>query len=217
MLSQRNTTERPLELVIVEDDRRQRELLELLLNGTPGFYCRAAFPDAEALLAELPGLHPGLVLMDIDLGSGRNGVAAVAEIRARRPELPVVMLTVHEDSDYVFAALCAGAVGYLVKGIAPAELLAAVQDAASGGSPMSPQIARRVVQTFHVGPANPLTEREKEVLAQLCAGESYRSIAEALFISGHTVRSHIKNIYEKLHVHTRAEAVVKALKDRLIQ
>ncbi|MEO0733032.1 MAG: response regulator transcription factor [Bacteroidota bacterium] len=207
---------RPLELVIVEDDPRLRELLQLLLDGTPGYFCRAAYANAEDLLADLEGLHPALILMDIDLGAGRNGIEAVREIRRRRPELATVMLTVHEDGESVFAALCAGAVGYLVKGIAPAQLLAALQEAAAGGSPMSPAIARRVVRTFHVGPENPLSEREREVLALLCDGESYRGIAERLFISGHTVRTHIKHIYEKLHVHSRAEAVVKALKERLI-
>lgn len=209
-------TERPLELVIVEDDSRQRELLQLLLDGTPGFYCRAAFPNAEELLQELAHLQPALILMDIDLGAGRNGVEAVREIRQLRPDLSVVMLTVHEDGESVFAALCAGAVGYLVKGIAPAALLAALQDAAAGGSPMSPSIARRVVSTFHVGPPNPLTEREQQVLSLLCTGESYRGIAEQLFISGHTVRTHIKHIYEKLHVHSRAAAVVKALKEKWV-
>jgi len=207
---------RPLELVLVEDDTRQRELLQLLLDGTPGFYCCGAYPNAEAFLVDLPSLQPSLILMDIDLGQGLNGVEAVREIRRQRPDLSVVMLTVHEDGESVFAALCAGAVGYLVKGIAPADLLAALSEAAAGGSPMSPTIARRVVQTFHVGPNNPLSGREQEVLTLLCAGESYRGIADQLFISGHTVRTHIKHIYEKLHVHSRAEAVVKALKDRLI-
>ena len=208
--------DRPLELIIVEDDTRIRELLQLLLDGTPGYFCRAAFPDAESLLAQIKELFPDLILMDIDLGKGQNGIEAVRTLRKIRPEVPVVMLTVHEDERSVFAALCAGAVGYLIKGLAPVKLLAALNEAAAGGSPMSPAIARRVVKTFHVGPENPLSKREQEVLTLLCAGESYRGIAKQLFISGHTVRTHIKHIYDKLHVHTRAEAVVKALKDHLI-
>lgn len=206
----------PLELIVVEDDPQIRELLRVLLNGSPGFWCRQSFANGEDLLTALPGLPAGLVLMDIDLGRGINGIETLRRLRAKRPDLEVVMLTVHEDAEAVFQALCAGAVGYLVKGISPVNLLAALRSAAEGGAPMSPQIARRVVKTFHVGPVNPLTPREREVLRFLCEGDSYRRIAEQLHVSGHTVRSHIKNIYEKLHVHSRAEAVVKALKDRLI-
>jgi DNA-binding NarL/FixJ family response regulator len=207
---------KPIKLIIVEDDQQIQELLRILLNGTPGFYCQAVFSTATEFLAALPDLQPDMVLMDIDLGDDLNGIEAVRRLRHLRADIPVVMLTVHEDSEAVFAALCAGAVGYLIKGIAPTELLAALRDAATGGAPMSPRIARRVVETFHVGTQNPLSSREKEVLTLLCAGDSYKSIADQLFISGHTVRSHIKNIYEKLHVHSRAEAVVKAMKDRLI-
>lgn len=206
----------PLELIVVEDDPQIRELLRVLLDGSPGFWCRQAFPNGEELLAALPSIHNALVLMDIDLGHGINGIEALRHLRRERQDLQVVMLTVHEDSESVFEALCAGAVGYLVKGIAPVNLLAALKEAADGGAPMSPRIARRVVKTFHVGPENPLTKREREVLRLLCEGDSYRRIAEQLFVSGHTVRSHIKNIYEKLHVHSRAEAVVKAIRERLI-
>jgi len=206
----------PLELIVVEDDSQIRELLRVLLDGSPGFWCRAAYPNGEELIAALPGIRNVLILMDIDLGHGINGIETLRRLRSKRPDLPVVMLTVHEDSESVFEALCAGAVGYLVKGIAPVNLLTALREAADGGAPMSPHIARRVVKTFHVGPENPLSPREREVLQLLCEGDSYRRIAEQLYISGHTVRSHIKNIYEKLHVHSRAEAVVKAIRERLI-
>lgn len=206
----------PQELIVVEDDPQIRELLRVILNASPGFWCHRAYATGEELLAVLPEVASALLLMDIDLGRGINGIETVRRLRVVRPDLEVVMLTVHEDADSVFEALCAGAVGYLIKGIAPVDLLAALSEAAAGGAPMSPRIARRVINTFHIGPANPLSTREREVLKLLCEGDSYRSIATQLHISGHTVRSHIKNIYEKLHVHSRAEAVVKALQDRLI-
>lgn len=211
-----SNTAPPLELVVLEDDPQIRELLRILLDGSPGFWCRHAFATGEDLLANLSEIQHALLLMDIDLGRGINGIETLRQVRIARPDLQVVMLTVHEDSESVFEALCAGAMGYLVKGISPVNLLAALTEAAAGGAPMSPQIARRVIKTFHVGPENPLTAREREVLKLLCEGDSYRRIAEHLHVSGHTVRSHIKNIYEKLHVHSRAEAVVKALQDRLI-
>ncbi|MEM9929106.1 MAG: response regulator transcription factor, partial [Bacteroidota bacterium] len=174
----------PLELIILEDDPQIRALLQVLLNGSPGFWCQQSFATGEALLEALPGLPAGLVLMDIDLGHGINGIETLRRVRAARSDLEVVMLTVHEDATAVFDALCAGAVGYLVKGIAPVDLLAALRSAADGGAPMSPQIARRVVKTFHVGPSNPLTPREREVLRLLCEGDSYRRIAEQLHVSG---------------------------------
>jgi len=208
--------ERPLAILLVEDDQTLRELLSLLFNGSPGFYCCGAFANAEAMLAELPGLFPDLLLLDIDLGPGLNGIETMEQLHRERPELTVVMLTVHEDEASVFAALCAGAVGYLVKGLEPVKLLAAAREAVAGGAPMSPAIARRVVRTFHLGPTNPLTKREREVLRLLCEGESYRGISEQLFVSGNTVRTHIKHIYEKLHVHSRAEVVAKAIHDKLI-
>ncbi|MEL6141649.1 MAG: response regulator transcription factor [Bacteroidota bacterium] len=211
-----NAREKPIEIVLVEDDSNLRDLLKLLLNGTAGFFCRADFGNAEAMLKALPGLYPDLLLMDIDLGDGINGIEAVSQVRVQKPELNIVMLTVHEDEESVFAALCAGAVGYLVKGLEPVRLLEAVQTAVAGGAPMSPVIARRVVKTFHGRAQNPLSEREQEVLRLLCQGESYRGISEQLFVSGNTVRSHIKSIYQKLHVHSRAEVVAKAIKDRLV-
>lgn len=207
----------PQELIVIEDDDRLRNLLAVLLDGAPGFYCQRTYVAAEPFFAELSTIQGAIILMDIDLGNGMNGIEAVRRLYRERPDLTVVMLTIQEDSTSVFSALCAGAIGYLIKGIPPVQLISALEEAAAGGAPMSPKIARRVVATFHQGPPSPLSNRETEVLRLLCQGESYRSIAELLFISGHTVRSHIKNIYEKLHVHSRAQAVAKALRDRLIE
>ncbi|PHI19202.1 DNA-binding response regulator [Lewinellaceae bacterium SD302] len=203
-------------LIVLEDDPRIRDLLQEVLNEAAGFNCPATYANGEDLLKDLPIRKDAIYLMDIDLGPGIDGIETLRRVRELEPQARVVMLTVHEDSDSVFRALCAGAIGYLIKGIAPARLIAALEEAAAGGAPMSPSIARRVVSTFHLGPKNPLTTREREILRLLCAGESYRMVAEHLFISGHTVRSHIKNIYQKLHVHSRAEAVVKAIRDRLV-
>ncbi len=203
-------------LVVLEDDPRIRDLLQQILDEAPGFSCPTVYACGEDLLRGIPIRKDAIYLMDIDLGPGIDGIETLRRVRELEPEARVVMLTVHEDSDSVFRALCAGAIGYLVKGISPNRLIAALEEAAADGAPMSPHIARRVVSTFHLGPKNPLTTREREILRLLCAGESYRVVAERLFISGHTVRSHIKNIYQKLHVHSRAEAVVKAIKDRLV-
>jgi len=202
-------------VAIVEDDPDIRRLLELLLNGTPGFHCHGAFESCETALERLSGNPPDLVLMDIGL-PGISGIEGVRLFRKALPHLPIIMLTVQEDSESVFRSLCEGAVGYLLKGTPPARLLEALREAHSGGAPMSAPIARMVVASFRKNSENPLTEREKEILALLCEGENYRTIAARLFISTNTVKTHIKNIYEKLHVNSRAEAVSKTWKDRLL-
>lgn len=204
-------SQRPIHVAIVEDDAEIRQLVQLIVDGSPGFSCKLAYPDAESALAELATYPPDVVLMDIHL-PGQSGIEAVAQLREQVPHLDILMLTVQEDDDSVFRSLCAGATGYLLKETPPAQLLAAIEEAAAGGSPMSPQIARRVVRSFRVQqPTSPLSSRETEVLRMLCDGETYKTIAEALFVSANTVKAHIKHIYEKLHVHSRAEAVRQAL------
>jgi DNA-binding NarL/FixJ family response regulator len=205
-----------IHIALVEDDPEIRQLLLVLLNGSPGLSCSLVFEDAESSLEEIISFQPDVVLMDIQL-PGMSGIEAVKALTARRPELTILMLTVQMDDDSVFQSLCAGASGYLLKATPPAQLLAAIQEAKAGGSPMSPSIARRVIRSFHQPKVeSPLSEREREVLRRLCDGETYRSIAEALFVSSNTVKAHIKNIYRKLHVHTRAEAVRRAIGDGLV-
>lgn len=204
-----------IHVAIVEDDPEIRQLLKLIIDGTPGFSCHLNFEDAETALAEIPRYRPHLVLMDIHL-PGMSGIECVQKLRKLMPELDIIMLTIQEDDESVFDSLCAGATGYLVKGTPPAELLEAIQEARAGGSPMSPQIARKVVRSFRSSSKTPLSDRETEVLKLLCKGDNYKGIAEALFVSTNTVKAHIKNIYKKLHVNTRAEAVGKAHKDKLI-
>jgi len=204
-----------LHVAIVEDDEEIRQTLALILNGTPGYYCRHTFPEAESAVRDLPELLPRVVLMDIEL-PGMNGIEAVARLKPLLPATDFLMLTVRQDDEAVFQSICAGASGYLLKDTAPLDLLRSIREVSEGGAPMSAQIARKVIQSFHRSQASPLSERETEILRMLSEGLNHRSVASALFLSPHTVKTHIKNIYEKLHVHSRAEAVKKALKDKLI-
>lgn len=206
-----------LTIVIVEDDHDIREYLCVILNGTEGIRVLSAFESAEQAIPYIELHDPDIVLMDIDL-PGMNGIEAVTTIRTNNPEQTVLMLSVHADSEHLFDSLCAGAVGYLLKGINPTKLIASLRDAYDGGAPMSSEIARKLVQYFHPNEKKQvLTPRELEILQHLCNGENYKSIAGLLFISKNTVKVHIKNIYKKLHVTNRAELVSKAFKDKLIK
>ncbi len=200
---------------IVEDDNEIRESLAILVNGTPGFSCINTFIDCESAIKGIIEDPPDVVLMDIGL-PGKSGIEGIREIRKVLPDIDILMLTVHADSKKVFEALCAGACGYLIKDTPPARLLEAIFEAYHGGAPMSTQIARMVVSSFKTNLNSNLTQREIEVLTQLCKGKSYRMIAESLFISEETVRRHIKNIYKKLEVSSKSEAVAKALKEKLV-
>ncbi|MEL6632361.1 MAG: response regulator transcription factor [Bacteroidota bacterium] len=200
---------------IVEDDRDIRRTLALIIDGTPGFSCARTYEDCETAIPDILDYKPDVVLMDINL-PGMSGIEGVKQLKQARPELDILMLTVKVDNQSVFDSLCAGATGYLIKATPPTQLLAAIEEVYKGGSPMSMDIARKVLSSFHQPVTSPLTARETEILRRLCDGENYKTIAEALFVSGHTIRTHIKHIYAKLHVHSRAEAVKKALKDKLI-
>lgn len=207
--------EREIKILIVEDDAAVREGLRMLIDGSVGYRCIAACPSAEEALKILPGEIPDVVLMDINL-PGMNGIECVSFIKPLYPNIQVMMLTVFDNSDEIFKSLSAGATGYLLKKTPPAKLLEAISDLAAGGSPMSSEIARKVVQTFskpvkHPLPENNLTSREEEILSYLAKGYLYKEIANSLFINIETVRSHIHNIYQKLQVRTRAEAMIKYL------
>ncbi len=204
-----------IHVAIVEDDQEIQQTLALIIDGTPSFSCEHAYQDCESAIPAIEKHRPDVVLMDINL-PGMSGIAGVKRLKQQLPDLNVIMLTVRIDDQSVFDSLCAGASGYLLKHTPPAQLLQAIKEVHEGGAPMSMQIARKVLRSFHQPIDTPLTERETEVLKRLCEGENYKTIAEALFVSGHTVRTHIKNIYAKLHVNSRAEAVRKAYKNRLI-
>lgn len=211
-----------IKVAITEDNNTIREGLAALINGTPGYSCVGSYADCESLLSKLSTLNVDVVLMDIGL-PGMSGIEGIARAKKIKPDLNILMLTVYEDSQSVFKALCAGACGFLVKKTPPSRLLEAIKDAYDGGAPMSSLIARQVITVFQQTQGKALEEsetelsaREKEVLTSLADGNNYQEIAERLFISVDTVRHHIKNIYKKLHVHSQSEAVAKAIRRGLI-
>jgi DNA-binding NarL/FixJ family response regulator len=205
-----------IEVMIVEDDGAVREGLRFLINGSDGYQCTAACPSAEEALRNISEHQPQVVLMDINL-PGMNGIECVICIKNSFPEIQVMMLTVFDNSDEIFKSLAAGATGYMLKKTQPAKLLEAIRELVNGGSPMSGEIARKVVQTF-AKPASPrfpeadLTAREEEILSYLSKGYLYKEIAAELFISIDTVRTHIRKIYQKLQVRTRTEALLRCMK-----
>lgn len=211
----------PIQVLLVEDDDELRAGLAVLINGTPGFVCSADFRSVEAALAHAVFAAPDVVLLDINL-PGMSGIEGVPRLKERFPQAVVLMLTVYADDRFIFAAICNGASGYLLKGTSPGRILDAIREAAGGGGPMSPQIAARVMALFRrtavpADPESPLTAREQSLLGLLAEGHSYQSAAEAMEISINTVRKHVRSVYEKLHVHTRAQAVSKALRAGLLE
>jgi len=205
-----------IRVALVEDHAGFRASLEALLNSAPACVCVGTFADAASALADLPARRPEVILMDLHL-PGADGLACVRRLAARLPGVPIVMLTVEENSRLVFAALEAGASGYLVKGGAPELILEAVEEAHRGGSPMSSPIARLVVQSFHqptgaVTEAARLTKRELELLSCLARGWSSKEIALEFGLSIYTVHTHLRHIYEKLHVRNRTAAASKFLR-----
>ena len=204
-----------IQVAIVEDDEEIRADLSHRISGSPAFELLAGYADAESALADLPRHTPDVVLMDINL-PGMDGVECVRRLKPKMPKAQFVMLTVYEDNNRLFKSLMAGASGYLLKRMSPARLLTAIREAHEGGSPMTPQIARRVVQHFQQIPEpsselQKLTPRETDVLKQLAKGFRYKEIVDNLGISLGTLHSYIRSVYEKLHVHSRTEAVVKFL------
>jgi DNA-binding NarL/FixJ family response regulator len=211
-----------IKVIVVEDNDTIREGLKILIDGTEGFGCIALYPRCESMLKNVAKLKPDVLLMDIGL-PGMNGIEGIKQAKAILPELNILVLTVYEENDLIFDALCAGACGYLVKKTPPSKLLEAIYEANSGGAPMSSHVARKVIDFFQqkkqsapVNSTTVLTPREKEILSGLVEGNSFKAIADSLSISIETVRFHFRNIYRKLHVHSQSEAVVRALKEGLI-
>lgn len=208
-----------LTVAIVEDDREIREMLTRVVRKAPTCAFVGSFPSGEEALAALPALAPNVVIMDIQL-PGINGVECTRRLKQALPATQVLMFTVFMDSDQIFRALAAGASGYLLKRTPRAEIVEAIGQVWQGGAPMSGEIARKVVESFRTPapaaspppPEEQLTAREEEVLKLLAAGHGTKAIAATLFVSGETVRFHLKHIYEKLHVRSRTEAVIKYLR-----
>ncbi len=204
-----------IKISIVEDDKDIRESLAILLNGTSDFECVSTYVTCESAITNIENIRPDVILMDINL-PGMTGIEGTKIIKKKLPDTEIIMLTISDNDQDVFHSLCAGACGYLKKNTPPLKLIEAIKEAVNGGAPMSMEIARLVVGSFrqetHV---SPLTVRETEILKNLCDGSSYKRIAENLFIDLNTVKFHIRNIYRKLEVNSKGEAIAKAMKENL--
>lgn len=205
-----------IRVAIVEDVKKIREGLAAIIDGSEGFHCTETYETAEEALKRIPVSRPEVVLMDIQLPR-MSGIECVEKLKERIPELEIMMLTAFEDNDKVFKSIVAGASGYILKSTPPAELLEAIRGLHEGGSPMSDQIARKIVQAFReMGKSSKETEnlsdRETEILSYLAKGYQDQEIADKLFLSIKTIRAHLRNIYKKLHVRSRTEAVLLYLK-----
>lgn len=202
-------------VVIVEDDQEIRESFNLIVNSSQRFSVVGAYSNCEDAIAALNRDKPEIVLMDIEL-PGMNGIKGTQIIRDKSPSTEIIMVTVYEDSDLVFEALKAGASGYITKSANYTELLSALEEIVRGGAPMSSRIARMVIDNYHINPNSPLTKRETTILQLISEGKTYTQISEELFISKETAKTHIKNIYSKLQVNSKSEAIAKANHDKLI-
>lgn len=210
-----------IRVTIFEDNNSLRQSLYQLVNGSEGFKCVGAFEDCLDIYKNIEDTKPDVVLMDIEM-PGINGIEAVGMLREKYPGLKILMQTIFEDSEKIFNSILAGASGYILKNTSPSRFLDFIKETFEGGAPMSPSVATKVLKMMaeqapyaKVNNFN-LSEREKEILSCLVKGMSYKLIADACFISIDTVRSHIRNIYEKLHVHSKGEAIATAIKGRIV-
>ena len=209
-----NMIEEKITVSIVEDMEDIRDVMRILIHGSPGFECFHVYADAEEAIVNLPGNDIDVVLMDIHL-PGMDGIECMKELKPHMPGTQFMMFTVCDDDDHIFDALKSGATGYILKGTSPSQILDAIRDLHDGGSPMSSEIARRVVESMQMTKKTSkalklLSSREKEILDYLARGHLYKEIALELSISKETVKKHIQNIYRKLHVQTRTRALNKA-------
>jgi len=210
----------PIKVAIIEDQREIRECLTLLVNGSDGYSCTGSYRSMEEALESIPRQLPDVVLSDIGL-PGMSGIDGVRILKERHPDLLVLMLTVYDDDERIFAAMCAGACGYLLKKTPPARLLDSLSEVMAGGAPMSPEVARRVIALFReIRPPERadyhLTPHETRLLKLFVEGHNYKTAAAELRVSVNTVNFHVRSIYDKLQVHSRSEAVAKALLNRLV-
>jgi DNA-binding NarL/FixJ family response regulator len=214
------TAASPVTVAIIEDQRDIRECLTFLINGTEGFSCSGSYRSMEEALDRIGHILPDVVLADIGL-PGMNGIEGVKILKERHPDLLILMSTIYDDDERVFDAICAGACGYLLKKTPPAKLLESISEAVQGGAPMTPEVARRVLRLFRdIRPPDranyELTPHETRLLKLFVEGHNYKTAACELGVSINTINFHVRNIYSKLQVHSRSEAVAKALRDRLV-
>jgi DNA-binding NarL/FixJ family response regulator len=210
----------PMRVAIIEDQPEIRQSLALLIGGTPGLECVGSYRSMEEALAGFARVRPDVTLVDLGL-PGMSGIEGIRIAKERYPDSLLLVLTIHDDDTKIFDALCAGACGYLLKDTAPARLLEGLREAVAGGSPMSPAVARRVISLFRKfrPPARVeygLTPHEQRLLGMLVEGHSYASAATALGVSVNTIAFHLRHIYEKLQVHSKSQAVAKALRERML-
>ncbi|HNP78248.1 MAG: response regulator transcription factor [Cyclobacteriaceae bacterium] len=202
-------------VTLIEDNVELRTSYALILKGVGGYKIIGEYDSCEAALKNIEKDIPDIILIDLTL-PGMNGISGITRIKKLLPAVRIVVITVHDEPDFVFNALCAGAIGYLTKDSSYEQILSAINEVFDGGAPMSAKIASMVIKSFHVNPRSPLTERETDVLKQLAQGKTYDYIADTLFISKDTVKTHIRHIYEKLQVDNKSDALIKARKDSLV-
>ncbi len=212
--------DKKIKVIVFEDNRHLRESLQLLLSSSSEFECIGAYADTRHIIAAVDKLMPDVILMDIEMPV-MNGIEATHLIKQKFPEIPVLILTVFDDSERIFQSLQAGGNGYLLKNSSPDKILDAIRQVYQGSSALSPLVAKKVIQFFQSGlPALQndyhLTPKEKELLQHLVDGKSYKMIADVMLVTLETVKSHVKNVYRKLHVSSSCEAVVKAIKQKLV-
>jgi len=210
-----------LRVIIFEDNRSLREGLFQLMNGSTGFECVGAFANCTDIVSDIRHSNPDVILMDIEM-PGISGIEAVLLAKEKFPEVKILMETIFDEDDKIFQSICNGADGYILKNTPPVQILDAIKEVYEGGSPMTPSVARKVLKMVKNKPAVEtvndfnLSERELEVVKYLVQGMSYKLIAESCFISPETVNGHIKNIYKKLQVHSKSEAVAKAIRGKIV-
>lgn len=210
-----------IRVTIFEDNNSLRKGLYQLIDGSDGFLCGGAFEDCMNLIKNVEDTRPDVILMDIQM-PGMDGIEAVRLLREKYPGLKILMQTIFEDNEKIFHSILAGASGYILKNTSPSRFLEYIRETLDGGAPMSPSVATKVLKIVASQSASPkagefnLSNREKEILSCLVKGMSYKLIADACFISIDTVRGHIRNIYEKLHVHSKSEAVATAIRKNII-
>lgn len=209
-------TEPKKRVLIIEDDPEIRSSFAMIVDSSQKFTVVNSYSNCEDAIKHINNDKPDIVLMDVELPGGMNGIKGTKIIKDKSPNADIIMVTVYEDSEMVYEALKSGASGYITKSANYMELLSALEEITKGGAPMSSKIARMVIDNFHLNPNTPLTKRETEILQLISEGKTYTQISEELFISKETSKTHIKNIYSKLQVRSKSEAIAKANQDKLI-